>query len=185
MSFDLAQYRATVQTNYEGWVQGSAPSYVTATEGGDKRNRWVELEVDTTLPAIAGGADLAVGKLVWNFPTHKAILVRSAHVDLVLAAQDGNIIADTPDVGLGTVIGSGAVAVLSGTGTFENILTGQTATDCNGTPIIATVGLASDLSIAATAAHTVYLNVADGWAASGETACPVSGLIVIEYRVMS
>ena len=37
-------------------VVGSAPSYVTVTEKGDKYQHVTVLEFDTTFPAIAGGA---------------------------------------------------------------------------------------------------------------------------------
>lgn len=103
-------------------------------------------------------------------------------MNVALNAADGNIDADTPDVGLGTTIASGAVAVLGGTAAFENILTGQTAADCNGTATKAVVG--TILATGASDSKAIYLNVADGWAASGETACPVTGTVVIEWTFM-
>ena len=130
------------------------------------------------VPDIAGGADLGVGMLIYTFPAGEAC-VRGSGMSVAIQQVDGNITADTPDVGLGTVIASGAVAVLSGTATFENILTGQTATDCDGTAIIANVE--TDLAIATAGAHTVYLNVADGWAASGDANARVSGTVIIHW----
>lgn len=182
--FDIAQFRNIIQRNYEGWQLGTAATGVTAVEGGDKRDRWVELTISSTMPAIAGGANLAVGKLLYTFPPGE-IIVKSASMAVNFEAQDGNIGADTPDVGLGTVIGTGVVATLDGTATFESILTGQTATNCSGTNTVAAVGLATPLTVATAGAHTVYLNAADGWAASGETDLPVSGSVVIQYSVMS
>lgn len=161
---------------------GTAASGFTAVEYGDAFHHVTVLTVNTTLPAIAGGANLAVGKLAYTLPAGK-ILIKSALLNIALDEIDGNITADTPDVGIGTVIASGAVAVLSGTATFENIVTGQTAADCNGTATVKatdpTAGVA--LEITAAGAHTIYLNVADGWAASGEAACPVTGTIIIEW----
>jgi hypothetical protein len=178
-------YKNNIHRNYYNWVGGTIVSGYQTVEGGDKRNRWVEITLDgNTLPAIAGGANLAVGNLIYTLPPGE-ILVRSAYMSVALTAADGNIDDDTPDVGLGTVIGSGAVAVLGGTATFENIITGQTATDCSGTATVATVSLDTALEIATAGAHTVHLNVADGWAADGEAACPISGLVVLEYKVMS
>jgi len=164
---------------------GTASTGVTAVEYGDAINHTTVLTISSTLPAIAGGADLAVGKLLYTLPAG-AELIESAYMSVALTAADGNIDADTPDVGIGTVIGSGAVAVLGGTATFENIVTGQTATNCTGTATVkATAPTAGvDLEIATAAAHTVYLNVADGWAASGEAACPVTGTVILNWKFL-
>ncbi len=161
---------------------GTAATGVTAVEYGDAKNHHTVLTVSTTLGSIAGGADLGLGKLMYTLPAG-GCQIKSAYMSMALTADDGNIDADTPDVGIGTVVASGAVSVLSGTGTFENIITGQTATDCSGTATVKgtspTAGV--NLEIASAGAHTIYFNVADGWAASGETACPISGTIEIEW----
>lgn len=165
---------------------GTVPSGVTAAEYGNGYVQHTRLTLSTTLPAIAGGANLGVGKLIYTFPAGE-IVIESAYMSIALTAADGNIDADTPDVGLGTVIASGVVAVLSGTATFENIITGQTATNCTGTATVKTAEPTAGvgLVIAAAGAHTVYLNVADGWAASGETACPVTGTVALNWRFMA
>lgn len=164
-------------------ASGTPATGVTAREDGVGDLHKTTLTVSTTLGAIAGGADLGLGKLMYTFPAGE-IIVEAAYMSMTLTAADGNIDADTPDVGLGTVVASGAVALLNGTATFENIITGQTATDCSGTATVktATPTAGSPLVIATAGAHTVYFNVADGWAASGETACPITGTIVLHWR---
>lgn len=178
----------TIRTPFGLTVEsvGAAATGVTASEYGDAINHKTVLTIDTTLGAIAGGANLGLGVLLYTLPAG-AKLIKSAYMSVALTAADGNIDADTPDVGLGTVVASGAVAVLSGTATFENIVTGQTAADCAGTAttVITTPTAGTPLAIAAAAAHTVYLNVADGWAASGEAACPVTGTVVIEWTSLT
>jgi len=161
---------------------GTAASGVTASESGIGEYHITTLTVSTTLPAIAGGAALAVGIPVYTLPAG-AQLVEGSYMSMALTAADGNIDADTPDVGLGTTIASGAVAVLSGTAAFENIMTGQTATDCSGTATVKTIG--TDLGVETAGSHIVYFNVADTWAASGETACPVAGTIVLKWVEMA
>ncbi len=162
---------------------GAATSAITNTiERGDANNHVTVLTVQSSLPAIAGGADLAVGKLLYTFPAGE-IIVRGAYMSVAITQTQGNITADTPDIGLGTTIGSGVVAVLGGTAAFENILTGQTAADCNGTATVKTVDAA--LVIAAADNHTVYLNVADGWAASGDTGALISGKVVLDWTYIS
>lgn len=161
---------------------GAAATGVTAVEYGDGINHKTVLTVSSALPAIAGGAALGVGKLLYTLPAG-AHAIQVSYMSMALTALDGNIDADTPDVGIGTVIASGVVATLDGTATFENLITGQTATNCTGTATVKTAGptAGTPLEIAAAAAHTVYFNVADTWAASGEAACPITGTVVIEW----
>lgn len=160
---------------------GTPAAGVTVVENGDGFNKVTTLTLSTTLPAIAGGAALGVGKLIYTFPAGD-LVVHGTAMNVTLTAGDGNIDADTPDVGVGSVIASGVVSVLSGTATFEDMITGQTATNCTGTNIPATLGTVHPVADAA--AHTVYLNVADTWAASGETACPLAGTIVIKWSFL-
>lgn len=159
-------------------VVGSPGSGVTAEEYGDKYNHTTVLTVQSVFPAIAGGASLAVGKLVYTLPAG-ACVVGPARLKVSINGAAA-IQADTPDIGLGTTIASGAVAVLGGTAAFENILTGQTMTDCDGTVTDAIV--TTELAITAAGDHTIYLNVADGWAAGGDAAADVNAVITIPWR---
>lgn len=156
------------------------PAYVVSETRGDKGGYRTTLHINTTLGAIAGGANLALGKLIMTFPAGRVFVERSA-MDVAIKASQANIVADTPDVGVGTTLGSGVQALLSGAGaTTENMITGQTAADCNGTATKAQVD--TFLSIAASGDHTVYLNVADGWAASGDTGAYLSGTVDIFWQ---
>jgi len=159
---------------------GTVATGAAVTEYGNGIFHKTSLAIVSTLPAIAGGAGLGVGKLIYTFPAG-VILIFGAYMTMALTAADGNIDADTPEVGIGTVIASGSVAVLSGTTTFEDIITGQVATNCLGTASVIATGptAAAPLQITAAGAHTVFFNVADTWAASGETACPISGTIIL------
>ena len=162
---------------------GTAATGVTAVEYGDGYQHTTVLTVDTTLPAIAGGADLAVGKLLYTLPAG-ACIVDKAYMSLAITQSEGNINADTPDGGLGTTIASGVVAVLGGTAAFENIITGQTFDDCNGTAETVTVSN-SILSVESGDNHTIYFNVADGWAASGDAAAGLAGTVVLHWQFMN
>ena len=159
---------------------GAVDSYSTAVESGNSIFHKTTLSLTGALPAIAGGASLGVGRLLYTFPAGDIRILTAAFKNVAITQSEGNISADTPDVGVGTVIASGAVAVLSGTATFENILTGQTFADCDGTATNA--GVASSKYILASEAHTVYFNVADGWAASGDAAATISGDVVITWE---
>lgn len=158
---------------------GTAGTNCTVKEYGNGAfNTSVITLTNVDLPDIAGGANLAVGMLIYTLPAGK-VSVLSSYMSVAIQQVDGNITADTPDVGLGTTIASGVVAVLGGTAAFENIMTGQTAADCDGTATAAAV--ATVLDIASGGDHTVYFNVADGWAASGEANGLVSGTVVLNW----
>lgn len=158
---------------------GAANAGTTAVEYGDGRNHVTVLTVNTTLPAIAGGANLGVGKLLYTLPAG-ACVIHAAKMSLAITQTQGNITADTPDGGLGSVIASGAVATLDGTPTFEDILTGQTFNDCNGTAEVKTVAN-QPMVMETGAAHTVHFNVADGWAASGDAAAGLAGTVILHW----
>ena len=161
---------------------GTVATGSTVVEWGDGYNHTSVITVSTTLPAIAGGADLAVGKLIYTFPAGAVVSV-IAYMSIAITQTQGNINADTPDVGLGTTIASGVVALLSGTAAFENIMTGQTAANCTGTATVQTVHNHVDIAVGDD--HTVYLNVADGWAASGDAAALLTGTIVLNWQFLA
>lgn len=174
----------SIRTPFGSYVEnpGTAATGVTAVEEGDATFHKTTLTISTTLPAIAGGASLAVGKLLYTFPDG-IINVKGSSMSLAITQTEAHINADTPDGGLGTVIASGAVATLDGTATFENILTGQTFNNCTGTAEVVNVN--TTLAIGASDAHTVYFNVADGWAASGDAAALLTGTVVLEWNFLS
>ncbi len=159
---------------------GAANTGSTVVEAGEAAHHKTTLTIGTTLPAIAGGADLSVGKLLYTFPAG-AIIVHAAYMSMAITQSEANIGADTPDIGLGTTIGSGANALLSDVGSgAENILTGQTANNCTGTTEVKTVA-DQVLVIEAGDNHTVYFNVANGWAASGDAAAAIAGTVVLDW----
>lgn len=184
---DVASLRdVTVRQLVNTGSVGTAGTGSTAVEYGDGHTHVTVLTVNTTLPAIAGGANLGIGKLVYTLPAGVQV-IDAAYMTIAITQTQGNIDSDTPDVGIGTVIASGAVALLNGTATFENILTGQTATNCTGTATVAaTVPTAGAGLIRLSGdAKTIYLNVADGWAASGDAAALLTGTITIAWRTLA
>ena len=153
--------------------------FATQTYGTPQGYRTV-VTANTAFPAIAGGANLAVGKKAVSLPAG-ARLVEKTFMSLAMKQTQGNVTADTPDIGIGTTIGSGVEALLSGVGAAaENILTGQTAADCNGTATVA--NMTTQLVINAADSHDIYVNVADGWAASGDAALALSGMFEFVWR---
>lgn len=174
---------STMQKN----VTSTPRTGVSVQEFGDGfDHRTVITLTNVAVPDIAGGAALGVGNPLVDLPAGECIIT-SAYMSVAIQQADGNITADTPDVGLGTGIATGSISVLSGTPSFENIITGQTAADCDGTPTVktATPTAGSPLIIAAGDSHTINLNAADTWAAGGDDNATWSGTVIINWKFLN
>lgn len=157
---------------------GTASDSVTVVEYGYGDYHKTVITVDTHFGAIVGGTELALGSLLYTFPD-SIVVVHSTYMGIILDEIDGNITADTPDLGIGTTIGSGAHDLLSEVGGSENMLTGQTVASCDS--VWTYKCLATSLVSEQAGAKTVYLNIADDWAASGEAALAATGTVIIEW----
>ena len=179
---NLYDYIDTIALGLASTAKGVAGSGSSVVEFGDGKNRTAVIAINTTLGAIAGGANLALGKLIYTLPAG-ALIIKSAYMSVAITQTQGFINADTPDIGLGTTIASGVQSLLSSTAAFENVLTGQTAANCTGT---ATVALVSNqiLNVLSGGSHAVYLNLADGWAASGDAAALLVGSVTVQYQLV-
>lgn len=166
---------------------GTAGTGISAAEYGDGFNHTTALTLSGFNVGNSGdNASLALGALVYTFPAG-VIAVNSASLAVGVTLADA-VQTDTPEIGLGTVVGSGVQATLGAVGaTSENILEGAATADVAGT-----VKLVSDiptanvpLIIAAASAHTVYLNLADGWAdLTAASALTATGSIVLNWTYL-
>lgn len=191
-AFGVADTPYTRGSQYPGPVFGYAPAGVGLTVQefcADGYNHTTVISLDGVLSvqqAIAGGASLGVGILLYTLPVGIQV-INSSFFSVATTQTTGHITANTPDTGLGTVIASGAVAVLDGTATFENISTGVATDDCNGDPLevaaLPTAG--TPFIVAVGAAHTVYFNQAFAWSASGDPGALLSGYVVLNWNTLS
>lgn len=156
---------------------GTVSTGSTVIESGDATHHKSVITLATTLPAIAGGAALGVGKSIYTLPAG-VCNVKATNINVTLQETESNIDADTPEVSVGNIIVVGAVATMT-TATWENIHTAQVAADCNGTATLNTV--ATSLVVEAADSHEIFLNVADTWAASGDLATILTGTVTIEW----
>ena len=166
-----------LQTNA---ANGTVEATVTAVHYGDGVNVTAVLTLTNTVLAVGTSEDLGVGVLIYSLPAG-ACLIRDAYMSLGFSGVSTT--NDTPEIGLGTVIASGAVSVLSGTATFENIITGQVAADTNGTATVKGVAPTANvpLEIPTAAAPTIHVNMADGWGANADQSGLLNGTVVISY----
>lgn len=167
---------------------GTAGTGVAITEFGDGRDITTILTLkDVNLGALTASVNKAHGALIYTFPAG-AHVHSTTYMSVGLTA--GSVTTDTPDVGVGSVIASGAVAVLGGTATFEDYITGQTAADAAGTATVktsvATAGALTGISInEAASAKTVHLNAADGWAAGVTGNLVANGTVTLKWTKMA
>lgn len=190
--------KTAIATNYTRALTaiGSTPSTistVTATEystGGDILT--VLTLTNFVVGALAGaGAALGMGNILYTFPTGDQHLETAySFWNLALTAAGTAVACDT---GLGSVIASGAVSVLSGTSTFEDRLTGQAITtgSSGGTavsagPIGATAGIQTGIALnGASAVKNVFLNAAGTWNANNTGNLTASGQVFIKWTRFS
>lgn len=168
---------------------GTPGTGVTAAEYGNGFTHTTVLTLGAlaVLPAIAGGASLGVGVLLYTFPAGSQI-IKAARMAVGITQTQGHINADTPTVGLGTTIASGAVAVLSGTAGFQNVAVGKAAANCTGTATVQTaLATASPFGLVTETGgtKTLYFNAAFAWAASGDAAAALSGTVSLDWQTMA
>lgn len=158
---------------------GTAATGVTATHKGDGKTYVTTLSFTALATAtVTAAANEAHGVLLFTFPAGDQI-IEFTQMDIALTGSAG-IVADTPDVGIGSVIATGAVAVLGGTGGFEDYITGQASGAISGSNSIEVALLPTGQQVKNVGTtKTVHLNVADGWAAAGTVT--TTGTVTIKW----
>ena len=159
---------------------GTEATGTTAVEYGDGAFHQTVITVDTTFPAVTGASTYGVGTLVYTFPDG-AVDVKATYISMAITGAEALIAADTPEVGVGTTIGTGGAATIGAiNAAAENMMVGTSnaAADCNGTPKV--THEATSLVIATGGDHTVYFNTADDWTGA-DTAPVIAGTIIIEW----
>ena len=139
--------------------------------------------------ALAGAAAaLGVGNIVYAFPAGQHFELVNSLSSIVLTAAGTAVATDT---GLGSVIATGAISVLSGTATFEDRLTGQAINTAAGggaavsalTAATAGIGLGISLNVAGSVKN-VFLNSAGTWNADNTGNLTATGTIVLKWAKM-
>ena len=171
-------------SHHNDFVTGTAGVGVTVQEEGVGYHHLTKLTLAGVLPAITGDTAEAEGLLIYTFPVG-VIVVNSVHMDVSITETEGFIDSDTPFVGIGTVIATGAVSDLTGTAGFDDYVIQKAATNCTGTKtdrseIPATSAIAL---IEAGQEHKVHFNAADLWddTAGGDAAAIVGGEVWISW----
>ena len=165
---------------------------VTIVEYADGRDVTTELTLANFIIGAQAGAAaaLGLGNIVYAFPAGQHFELVSALSAIVLTCA-GTAVASV-DVGLGSVIASGAVATLDGTATFEDRLTGQTFATASGGGAAgsflkaATAGIGAGISLnVAGSVKNVFLNAAATWNADNTGNLTASGKVILKWTKMS
>lgn len=159
---------------------------LSVVEQGDAANHKTVLTLaDFAVGSAVGAADLTFGALMYTLPAG-AQIVDVVYFSLAFTGT-ATIVGDTPDVGIGSVLGAGATAVLATT--EMDYIDGQTSgaiSGANTTTVLlgATAGIHTGIALnVAASAKTLYLNCADGWAGAGDVTA--TGTVHIIWKMAS
>lgn len=162
---------------------GTANTGVTAVTYGDGKNFTTFLAVSQAdAVTVADNSALADGYKLFDFPAG-AIVIHSSHMSMALTLAEDT--TATLDGGLGMLLASAAQATLDAdNAACENVLTGQTFNDANGTAEVKTVG--TQLVIESADSHALYFNIADTWAdtAGMDLSGDIAGTVTIHWTLM-
>ncbi len=180
MSIDGTEW-TTIFTNTTGGYSGgginagTAGTNVTAVHSGDGVNITVTLTLLNVVVTVGDSASLGLGALIYTLPAGNLTLHNSyMEIDLSAITQT----AETPELGLGSVIASGVITEL--TGTQEDYSLGTPAMDdSNGTAKIAYT--VNDINILTGGTKTVHANLALAWGANADASGLLNGTVVLQY----
>lgn len=168
-----------------------AVSTIVVEESGDGMRHTTKLTLTNfVVGALAGAAAaLAVGNKIYSFPAGHH-LEEVSYLELSLKAAGTPLTA--ADTGIGSVIGTGAVATLDGTATFEDRHTGQTlATATAGGGVVkslknTTAGVQTGIALnIGGSTKDVFLNVAGTWNANNTGNLTATGVIVLVWTTLA
>ena len=161
---------------------GTSAATSVVEKGDGHRHTTILTITGLSLPAIGDNVSKAVGDLIYTFPGG-AIILESVYANIIVAPAGAENDAVVADVGIGSTIATGAVALLDGTPGFEDMLTGFNVTLDDATASVSagqsTAG--GPMFIASGDDHTVHVNVAAAWADSAAQTCTYTGVVVLNW----
>ena len=163
---------------------------VNIVEYGDSKDITTVLTLtDFIVGALDGtAAAKGIGNIVYTFPAGQHFELVYSLSSIYLKAAGTAVATDT---GLGSVIASGVISVLSGTATFEDRLTGQTInTAVDGGAKVsaltaATAGIGTGIALnIGTSVKDVFLNSAGTWNTDNTGNLTATGTIIMKWTRM-
>ncbi len=148
-----------------------------------------------SLGTCGDNASLGIGAKFYTFPAGAIVVSQISMLGALTAVV--SVTAQTPEIGIGSAVATGAVAVLSGNTTFEEYIDGNTsggtngatvATDINGTAFykLSRNNLDYIIKTSGGVSHDLFLNAAVAWAdVVAAAALKYTGVIIIKWRIIS
>lgn len=151
-------------------------------EIGDEFRRTTVLKAKTGAKfTIAGSGNAAYGMALYTFPS------KYCQVEAGAANVSFHAVTDptaTPVYAVGSASGTGAVAVLTGTNTFVNIVGSTAATDLNGTAKRSVKSSTPSTTDPVGDSLTAYFNIAANWSAADEVTIDAGSQITIHWKCL-
>jgi len=186
--FGTSEDSLTQKTNVNVGTVATATGLSVVEQGDAVNHKTVLTLAAFPVGSATGAAALAFGGLVYTLPAG-AQVIESVYMSVALTGTTP-IVADTPEIGIGSVLGAGVAATLGAAGaTMEDYWEGVASAAISGATAtvgtkVATAGALTGIAInAAASAKTFYLNVADTWAAAGDVTA--TGTIHIIWKMVS
>jgi hypothetical protein len=189
----ISELNADVTGNLTGSVTGGGTAGTVGT--GVTQNvvslgnkRIVELTLtNVNTGTIAGAGAEDQGVLIYTLPAGDIQVHPTSIANIALTNTDGNIDADTPQIGVGTTVATGTDGSLNVGTEYEILNNGggaaAVAPNITGTSIQLYSQTASGF-IPSASAHTLYLNVAHTWAGAESTGVVANGKIYLEFTIL-
>lgn len=157
---------------------GTPGTGVTAVDYSADGINFTTILTLTNIAVTTGDAtSLADGALIYTMPAGD-IAIKAAAMSVGVTLTTGTPTTDDPLVGIGSVIGSGAIATFT-TATMDDIIQGIASVNMVGTAVVKSEQLA--MTMLAAGAHTVHVNIADAYADVTDTAATISGTVVLSW----
>lgn len=164
----------------------------------DGRDAVLYLRVNELQKAIASDADLGFGEHIFTYPSGLGLVLPGPTSYLMTGSCPTGLSATAGEIGLGSTIASGAVAVLTGTAGFHNVAEAQTIADhVAATPLtieeiawpdVPFAGgqtVPADVRDASAADVNVHFNIASAWNQTSAETYTFSVDIVHHFKVLS
>ena len=176
---------ALVSGKNNGAVTTAATTKVK--EYGDGLNHTTVLTLASFVVGTSGdNTSKAIGASLYTLPAG-AVIVDNSHVSVGLTLADA-VQTDTPELGIGTAVGTGAVATIGAVSAgAENIFEGTATANVSGTALVGTKlpTAAVPLIVASGDSHVLYLNAAVAWAdLTAPATVTATGTVTINWRYL-
>ena len=175
-------------TKNAGTLVQPAAGTIAAQEFGDGKHHITVLTLAAARVGAVAAAALGIGTQLYELPAGVQFF-QVSEINLAFDNDNASCDADDPVYGIGSVVASGAVFALNGTGTFMDYFTEQTSTNCDGTtgatagPKAPTAGFATGIGLNASGSEkSIFLNCAETW--TGTTNITATGTITLIWDTL-